>query len=291
MLRNCVAIVSGGASGLGAATVSHIIRHGGKALVADLPHQHDTYLRLAAEASAGAAKVSERIVGKNTVLRNASASLPVIAFAEVDVRSESMISAALDTVESVFSAPVNTCINCAGIAIQGPVLHNTSVDKDSKSDVLADFMEHLQVNAVGTFNMARMSAERMIKRKPDAEGLRGCIINTASIAAFEGQTGQVGFAASKGAVVGMTLPLANDLAQYGIRVMGIAPGIFKTPMLDHISLEEQESLAKMTPCPSRLGYPDEYAKLVISILDNHMLNGEIIRIDGALRMSKFSDSV
>ena len=140
------------------------------------------------------------------------------------------------------------------------------------------------MNALGTFNLARLAAERMASRDPDAEGLRGCIVNTASIAAFEGQTGQVAYAASKGAVVGMTLPLARDLAVHGIRVMTVAPGLFKTPLLDGLPDSVQNELGNMVPCPNRLGYPDEFGKLIVSILTNPMLNGEVIRLDGALRM-------
>jgi len=277
MLRHVVGIVSGGASGLGAATVAHIIRHGGKALVADLEKQYDIYCRLAAEASADAAKAEHHNLKKHH-----QSNAPVIAFASVDVTDEEQIAKALDVVEETFGEPVNACINCAGMASA----KRTLADKDGVLHVMKedDFTRSLRINAVGTFNMARLSAQRMAKRKPDGEGLRGCIINTASIAAFEGQIGQVAYAASKGAVVGMTLPLARDLASFGIRVMTIAPGIFKTPLLDDLPEDVQKHLGSMVPCPNRMGYPDEYARLVTSILTNPMLNGEIIRLDGALRM-------
>lgn len=149
---------------------------------------------------------------------------------------------------------------------------------------LEEFRQALEVNAIGTFNVSRLSAERMATRKPDVEGLRGCIINTSSIAAFEGQRGQVAYAASKGAITSMCLPLARDLAPYGIRVCTIAPGIFKTPLLDGLTKKAQVELGKMVPCPNRLGHPDEFGRLVVGIIVNPMLNGEVIRLDGALRM-------
>jgi len=267
MLRHVVGIVSGGASGLGAATVSHIIRHGGKAMVADLPKQYDTYLRLAAGASADASK-----------LKGSDPKKKLIAYTPVDVLDEFEISEALDSVERVFGEAVNVCVNCAGVGSAKRVLSK------GKAMGLQSFVDVLEVNAIGTFNMNRLSAERMAKRKPDGEGVRGCIINTASIAAYEGQIGQVAYAASKGAVIAMTLPLARDLASYGIRVMAIAPGLFKTPLLSELPESVQDQLGEMVLCPSRLGVPDEYAKLVVSILTNPYLNGEVIRLDGALRM-------
>eukprot|EP01083_Nonionella_stella_P137842 419426_1 len=280
MLRNVVGIVSGGASGLGAASVAHIIRHGGRAIVADLPHQKDTYLRLAAECTAEAALRSHSD-------RDDKGNKPVIAFSPVNVTDENQISAALDLAEQEFGQPISACINCAGVASAKRLLFKDKNIRDgNKVRVmpLEDFTKVLEVNALGSFNVARLAAQRMVERKPDADGLRGCIINTSSIAAFEGQTGQVAYSASKGAIVGMTLPLARDLANYGIRVMTIAPGVFATPLLDDLPDSVQGKLGKMVPCPNRLGSPDEYGKLVISILTNPMLNGEIIRLDGALRL-------
>lgn len=267
-LRHSVAIISGGASGLGAATVSHIIRHGGKALVADLPKQYETYLRLASWATADASKV-----------KGNDPKRKVIAFSPVDVTNEEDISKALDVAEEEFGEHVNVCVNCAGVATAKRILN-----KEQKPMEMNLFMKVLEVNTIGTFNMGRLSAERMAKRPPDGEGMRGCIINTASVAAFEGQIGQVAYAASKSAVAGMTLPMARDLASIGIRVMAIAPGIFKTPLLDDMPQRVQDELGAEVLCPPRLGVPDEYAKLVVSILDNHYLNGEVIRLDGALRM-------
>ena len=203
-------------------------------------------------------------------------------------------------------------MNCAGICpARRTISSKISTDKETevfRTHSLDEFNDALQINTLGTFNLARLAAERMVLREPDIDGLRGCIINTSSIAAFEGQTGQVAYAASKGAIVGMyktilyflllslyqysnaiiilgmTLPLARDLAKYGIRVMTIAPGLFKTPLLDGLPKTVQVELSKMAPCPNRLGEPDEFGRMVGSILTNPMLNGEVIRLDGALRM-------
>jgi len=149
---------------------------------------------------------------------------------------------------------------------------------------LIDFQNVLEVNTLGTFNVARLSAERMAHREVDEHGMRGCIINTASVAAYDGQRGQVAYSASKGAIVGMTLPMARELAAFGIRVMTIAPGLFATPLLNKLPDSVRDDLGKMVPNPSRLGKPEEFGDLVSSILTNPMLNGEVIRLDGALRM-------
>lgn len=203
-------------------------------------------------------------------------------------------------------------MNCAGICpARRTISSKISTEKETevfRIHSIDEFNDALQINTLGTFNLARLAAERMVLREPDIDGLRGCIINTSSIAAFEGQTGQVAYAASKGAIVGMyknilyflllslyqysnaiiilgmTLPLARDLAKYGIRVMTIAPGLFKTPLLDGLPKTVQVELSKMAPCPNRLGDPDEFGRMVGSILTNPMLNGEVIRLDGALRM-------
>lgn len=381
MLRNVVAIVSGGSSGLGAATASHIVRHGGRVIVADLPHAHSHFLRLAANACAEVHHQIDHqsrecyyplqsstidsgkdnlILGEdgnsNGTLGNKDEALadggsfhatstsseeqdsqdlnqnggdndkqrvfhhhsshnysttkrgPILAFAETDVRLEEQVKDALNMAEDIFGEPVNVAVNCAGICPAQKTIskkpsdahdhtneqnndNNTNTNKLDKNPTpkirthsLKSFTDTLQVNTIGTFNLARLSAERMALRSPDAEGMRGCIINTASIAAFEGQTGQVAYSASKGAVVGMTLPLARDLAVHGIRVMTVAPGLFKTPLLDGLPVKVQEDLGNMVPCPKRLGNPDEFGRLVVSILGNPMLNGEVIRLDGALRM-------
>lgn len=302
MLRSVVAIVSGGSSGLGAAATSYIIRNGGRVVVADLPSSKDHFLRLAA---ASCAEVHQPIHNNGSISdqrndvasgnitdgvicdenSNRSWSEPLIAFAETDVRNEDDVQKALDLAEEKFGLSVNVAVSCAGIC---PARRTISNKKETpnvfKIHSLDEFNDALQVNTLGTFNLARLSAERMASREPDPRGLRGCIINTSSIAAYEGQSGQVAYAASKGAVVGMTLPLARDLAKYGIRVMTIAPGLFKTPLLHGLPSNVQEELGNMVPCPSRLGDPDEFGMLVGSILENPMLNGEVIRLDGALRM-------
>jgi len=203
MLRHVVGIVSGGASGLGAATVSNIIKHGGKALVVDLPSQKDSYLKLAASVCADAVVLNDQ--GKNKSGENE----PVIAFAEADVTDEHQITAALDLAESTFGEPVNVAVGCAGIAFAQKTLSTKKGSEIARIHPLEDFTRTIEVNAIGTFNMVRLSSERMSTRDPDDAGMRGVIVNTSSIAAFDGQAGQVAYAASKGAVVGMTLPLAR----------------------------------------------------------------------------------
>ena len=193
MMSKTVALVTGGASGLGAAAVGRLAKHGARVLVADLPSQMDRYREL----------VKSIGVGNNLV------------FSETDVTDVEQVQASLDAVERAFGEPVNVAVNCAGIAVAMKTLSKRGPHP------LTDFAKVLQVNTVGSFNVASLAAERMSAREPDSDGLRGCIVNTASIAAFEGQIGQVAYAASKGGVVGMTLPMARDLAGYGIRVMTI----------------------------------------------------------------------
>lgn len=205
MLSGFVGIVSGGSSGLGAAAVRCLIQNGGKAVVADLPHQYDTFCQAFQDADGGGS----------------------VVFAETDVQDPNQISKALDLAESTFGEPVNAAISCAGICPAKKTLSTKRNDEDGSNITfvahpIETFSKTLQVNVEGTFNVARLAAERMATRDPvGKDGFRGCIINTASIAAYEGQMGQVAYAASKGAVVGMTLPMARDLAQYGIRVMTI----------------------------------------------------------------------
>jgi NAD(P)-dependent dehydrogenase (short-subunit alcohol dehydrogenase family) len=174
---------------------------------------------------------------------------------------------------------VHVLVNCAGIAIA-----ERTIGKEAAHD-LSRFERVLKVNLIGTFNMIRLAAEAMAKASPNAAGERGVIVNTASVAAFDGQIGQAAYSASKGGVVGMTLPIARDLSRNGIRVCTIAPGLFETPMMHGLPKEAQESLGKQVPFPSRLGRPVEYAQLVRSIVENEMLNGETIRLDGAIRMA------
>jgi NAD(P)-dependent dehydrogenase (short-subunit alcohol dehydrogenase family) len=195
-----------------------------------------------------------------------------------DVTSEESVAAALATIGED-DPPVRLVVNCAGIAPAQRILSSKGVHQ------LDLFRKTIEVNLVGTFNVLRLSAERIAETEPDGEGQRGVIVNTASVAAYEGQIGQIAYAASKGGVVGMTLPAARDLARYGIRVNTIAPGIVDTPLLAALGPEVNESLAAGVPFPKRLARPDEYAQLVLMVVEHDYLNGETIRMDGALRMA------
>jgi NAD(P)-dependent dehydrogenase (short-subunit alcohol dehydrogenase family) len=199
-------------------------------------------------------------------------------FVKTDVTSESEGKAAVETAVKEFGA-VHVLVNCAGIAIA-----ERTLGKEAPHD-LARFARVLTVNLVGTFNMIRLTADAMARASPNASGERGVIVNTASVAAFDGQIGQAAYSASKGGVVGMTLPIARDLSRNGIRVCTIAPGIFETPMLLGMPKDVQDALGKQVPFPSRLGRPSEYAQLVRAIVETEMLNGETIRLDGAIRMA------
>jgi len=249
-----VAIVTGAASGLGKATATRLAKAGASVVIADLP-------------SSKGEEVA-RELGDNVI------------FTPLDVTSEADVTAALDIAISKFGK-LNTVVNCAGIGAAEKTLGRKGPHS------LDNFMRVLQVNTAGTFNMIRLSSERMSENDPSLlpSAERGCIINTASIAAYDGQIGQVAYAASKGAIVGMTLPIARDLAPLGIRVVTVAPGLFKTPLLEGLPEKAQIALGAMVPFPSRLGDPAEYGQLVQSIIENPMLNGEVIRIDGALRMA------
>jgi 3-hydroxyacyl-CoA dehydrogenase / 3-hydroxy-2-methylbutyryl-CoA dehydrogenase len=245
------AIVTGGASGLGEATVRRIVEQGGKAAILDLSVER------------GEALVKE--LGEQTV------------FIKTDVTSEEEVSNAINKAIETFGS-INTVVNCAGIGVAGKLLSRKGVHS------LDMFSKVITINLIGTFNVIRLASEQMSKNEANEFGERGVIINTASVAAFDGQIGQAAYSASKGGVVGMTLPIARELAAYGIRVMTIAPGLFHTPMFDSLPEEARDSLGKMVPFPQRLGYPEEYAQLAESILINPMLNGETIRLDGAIRM-------
>jgi len=245
-------IVTGGASGLGAATVRRLVAGGGEVVIADL--NEDLGRALAAE------------LGESAV------------FCKLNITSENDCLAAVELAKEEFGA-LHGVINCAGIATGEKV-----VGKD-KPHGLESFARTIQINLIGSFNMLRLAANAMSKQAPNAGGERGVIINTASVAAFDGQIGQAAYAASKAAVVGMTLPIARELARHGIRVMTIAPGIFETAMMAGLGPDIRASLEATVPFPSRLGQPDEYAHLVQAILENPMLNGEVIRLDGALRMA------
>lgn len=197
--------------------------------------------------------------------------------ASVDITDEAAVAAAMDQAVERWGK-VNVAVNCAGIAIA-----QRTLSKKGPHDLSA-FAKVLNVNTVGTFNVIRLAAQRMALNEPDEDMIRGVIINTASVAAFDGQIGQAAYAASKGAVVGMTLPIARDLSSSGIRVNTIAPGLFLTPMLEGLPEKVREQLGQTVPLPKRLGKPAEYAKLVQAIIENSMLNGETIRLDGAIRM-------
>jgi NAD(P)-dependent dehydrogenase (short-subunit alcohol dehydrogenase family) len=245
-------IVTGGASGLGAATAQMIVDGGGNVLVADLK---DDEGRACAERLGAAAR-----------------------FARTDVADEASGKAAVAAALDAFTN-VHGLVNCAGI------VHGEKVVGKEGPHTLAGFARAISINLVGTFNLVRLAADAMTKNTPNAGGERGVIVNTASVAAFDGQIGQAAYSASKAGVAGMTLPIARELARYGIRVMAIAPGIFETPMVAGLAADVQESLGRMVPFPPRLGKPAEFASLVQQIIENPMLNGEVIRLDGAIRMA------
>ncbi len=250
LIKNSVFLVTGGASGLGAATARMAAENGAKVVIADM------------QAEAGE-KLAKELGGR---------------FAKCDVTAEADAKAAVALALKEFGG-LQVLVNCAGIA-----LAERTVGKEAPHD-LGRFTRVITVNLIGTFNMIRVAAEAMTKAGPNAAGERGVIINTASVAAYDGQIGQAAYAASKGGVVGMTLPIARDLSRNGIRVCTIAPGIFETPMLLGLPKEAQDSLGKQVPFPSRLGKPAEYAQLARAIIENEMLNGETIRLDGAIRMA------
>ena len=247
-LAGCVALVTGGASGLGLATATALTAGGATVVVADLP------------GSDGQA-AADRLGG---------------AFLATDVTDEASVQAAVDLAASL--GPLRVTVNCAGIGTPGRVLGR------SGPLPLDQFARVVTVNLVGTFNVLRLAAQAMVATDPVA-GERGVVVNTASVAAFDGQVGQAAYAASKGGVVGMTLPLARDLAASLVRVVTIAPGLFDTPMLQGLPEPARQSLGAQVPHPSRLGDPAEYAALVRHVVENPMLNGEVIRLDGAIRMA------
>lgn len=244
------AIVTGGASGLGGATAARLAKAGAKVTILDRNPE------LSAE-------TAERIGGR---------------FAVVDVADEAAVADALAEAEGVYGK-ARILVNCAGIGPPAKV-----IGRDGKAIPLADFVKIITVNLVGSFNVLSKFAERLHDADPVGEE-RGVIVNTASVAAFDGQIGQAAYAASKAAIAGMTLPVAREFARYGIRVTTIAPGLFLTPLLATLPQEAQDSLGQQVPFPARLGDPDEYAQLVEAIVTNPMLNGETIRLDGAIRMA------
>jgi len=249
---NVTAIVTGGASGLGEATVRHIAESGGRAVIFDLNEAH-----------------AQQVI--------ADFAKGQVGYFETDVTNalkvEGNVKKAVDQLGSV-----NLLVNCAGIGTPGKVVSK------GKPLALERFEQVIQVNLVGSFNVLRAVAAAMQKNEPNENGERGVIISTASVAAFEGQIGQAAYSASKGGIVSMTLPIARELARDGIRVMAIAPGLMKTPMFDGLPESAIASLSATVPFPACLGHPAEYAKLVESIVENPLLNGEVIRLDGAIRM-------
>jgi NAD(P)-dependent dehydrogenase (short-subunit alcohol dehydrogenase family) len=249
-IRNSIFLVTGGASGLGAASARMAAEGGAKVVIADM------------QAEAGE-KLAKELGGR---------------FVKTDVTSEADGKSAVAAALKEFGG-LHVLVNCAGIAIA-----ERTLGKEAPHD-LQRFLRVINVNLVGTFNMIRLAADAMVKAVPNASGERGVIVNTASVAAFDGQIGQAAYSASKGGVVGMTLPIARDLSSMGIRVCTIAPGLFLTPMMMGLSAEAQKSLGAQVPFPPRLGDPKEYAQLAMQIVENHMLNGETIRLDGAIRMA------
>jgi len=246
-IKDAVAVVTGGASGLGLATTKRLLDRGASVVVIDLRGEE------------AVAALGDRA-----------------KFVETNVTDEAAVTKALDVAESM--GPVRINVNCAGIGNAAKTL-----SKDGPFPLDA-FKKVVEVNLIGTFNVLRLSAERIAKNEPVGEE-RGVIINTASVAAFEGQIGQAAYSASKGGVVGMTVPIARDLSRELIRVCTIAPGLFKTPLLGSLPEEAQRSLGAQVPHPARLGDPDEYGALAQHIVENPMLNGEVIRLDGAIRMA------
>ena len=251
-VKDVVAVVTGGASGLGEATIRKVIENGGKGVILDLQEER--------------AETVVKDLGKDNTL-----------FFKTDVTDEEIVQHALNQAVSRFGY-ITTVVNCAGIGLAAKTLGRKGVHN------LEDFSKVIEVNLIGTFNVIRLAAEQMSINEPTLDGERGVIINTASVAAFDGQMGQAAYSASKGGIVGMTLPIARDLASLGIRVMTIAPGLFETPLFTSLPEKAIQSLGQMTPFPKRLGKPSEYGQLVKSIIENPMLNGEVIRLDGAIRM-------
>lgn len=250
-IQDNVFVVTGGASGLGAATAGMIVEAGGKVVLADVNAEAGE--RFAAELGAAA------------------------CFVKTDVTNEESAQAAFAAATKL--GPLRGLVNCAGIAPAEKVVGKEGPHR------LESFARTININLVGSFNMIRLAATIMSASEPTAEGERGVIVSTASVAAFDGQFGQAAYSASKGGIVAMTLPIARELARSGIRVMTIAPGIMETPMLLGMPSEVQEALGKMVPFPSRMGKPAEYAALVRHIFSNAYLNGEVIRLDGAIRMA------
>ena len=251
-IKDSVFLIPGGVSGLGAATAKNLVAAGGKVVVADVNQE------------AG----EKFVAGLGAYAR----------FVVADVTSEAQVGLAVDTAVQAFGH-VHGLINCAGVAPGERVVGRNGPHK------LETFSRVININLIGSFNTLRLAASAMARNTPNSDGERGVIINTASIAAYEGQLGQAAYSASKGGIIAMALPIARELAKLGIRVMTIAPGIFDTPMLAAMSEEIRASLGAQAPFPSRLGQPEEYARLAAFIIENPMLNAEVIRLDGAIRLA------
>jgi len=251
-IKDSVAVVTGGASGLGEACIRNFLSKGGKVSILDFAEER----------------------GQKVASELGDAAL----FCLTDITKEEDVQAALDKTVEAFGA-IHVAVNCAGVGIPAKVL-----GKEGPMS-MAHFNKVVQINLIGTMNVVRLAAEKMVQNQGNDDGEKGVVINVASVAAFDGQIGQAAYSASKAGVVGMTLPIAREFAEYGIRIMTIAPGIFRTPMLEALPENVQEALGKMVPFPKRLGEPSEFAALVKHIVENAMLNGEVIRFDGALRMA------
>lgn len=251
-IKGSVAVITGGASGLGEATLRSFVKDGAKAAILDFDDKRGSQL---------ADELGDAVI-----------------FCKTDVSDEKSVQNAINKTVETFGG-IQIAVNCAGVGPAAKVL--------SKNGPLsiADFNRTIQINLIGTMNVIRLAAEQMMKTTPNADGEKGVVINTASVAAFEGQIGQAAYTASKAGVVGMTLPIAREFADYGIRVLTIAPGLFETPMLAGLPEKAQLALANMVPFPKRLGKPSEYAMLATHIVENPVLNGETIRLDSAIRMA------
>jgi NAD(P)-dependent dehydrogenase (short-subunit alcohol dehydrogenase family) len=251
-INGSVAVITGGASGLGEACVRNLVNQGAKVSILDFAEER----------------------GQKVASELGDASI----FCMTDITDEGNVQAAMDKTVEAFGA-IHVAVNCAGVGIPAKVL-----GKEGPM-TMDHFNKVVQINLMGTMNVVRLAAEKMVANPPNEDGEKGVVINTASVAAFDGQVGQAAYSASKAGVAGVTLPIAREFADYGIRVMTIAPGIFDTPMLQGLPENAKDALNKMIPFPKRLGKPDEFASLVQHIIENPMLNGEVIRLDGALRMA------
>lgn len=245
-------LIGGGASGLGFATAKMITENGGSAILLDINEE--------------AGVKAEKALGKNSL------------FIKTDVTEEESVQKAI-ALGKTKTGSINGLVNCAGVGPAKRVLGRNGIHS------LEAFSKTIKINLIGTFNLLRLAAAEMAENEPGESGERGVIINTASVAAFDGQIGQAAYSASKGGVVAMTLPIAREFARVGIRVLTIAPGIFETPMLENLSEEIKGSLGQQVPFPSRLGRPDEFASLAKQMIENQMLNGEVVRLDGSIRMA------